>query len=350
MLLDHGGNIGNNKSIDFSSNINPLGPSKLVKDELARRVGDVVRYPDPECNEARIAISRYLGIDKDNIIVGNGSNELLHILPRAIGISCALIYQPTFSEYELSVRLSGARTRPILAKGEDDFCIDIKRIVKEAPPSGLVVLCNPNNPTGNIIKKNELMDLAFECKKRKTYLFIDEAFIEFAKGAGELTLAKEAGRNRYLLVLRSLTKFFSLPGLRAGYMVAHRGIIGKMKLLQPTWSVNSFSQAIISKCLSDSAFIKKSKNFIMKERRRVFDCLKAIKAIRPFEPGANFILCEILDKKMNSASLQRRLIKSGIVIRDCSNFKGLGSKFFRIAIRIKKENNHLLDRLEKIFR
>lgn len=359
MLLDHGGNIKRvidkyklpqNKIIDFSSNINPLGITPEIKNIISRSTHLINQYPDPECKSAREALSKYWGIDKDNLLLGNGSNELIHLIPRALKSSCALIYRPTFSEYELSIRLSGAKLIFLLSKEEDGFCIDIKKIISYVPRVDLIILCNPNNPTGYLLKRNELLNLVKVCQKNKTYLLVDEVFMEFVEDEEKHSLIKEVIQQKYLLVLRSFTKFFSLPGLRAGYLVANRDIIRKINLFQPTWSVNSLAQEIIAKGYPNPSFIKKTKGYVRKEREFLFKNLKRIKGIQVFYPTANFIFCKILGKKVSVESLFLRLVKSGVLIRDCSNFKGLNNYFFRISVRRRKENLYLIECLRTIFK
>jgi threonine-phosphate decarboxylase len=358
MLLEHGGNIKEvadrykipqNKIIDFSSNINPLGFPHKIRDIIPKRIHLIAQYPDPEFRCARQGFSNYLGVPQDNLLLGNGSNELIHLIPRALNCSYALIYQPTFSEYELSIRLSGAKPYFIFAEEKRDFCVDIDKIINYVPKVDLIILCNPNNPTGYLLKKDELLDLLSVCKKNETYLLIDEVFMEFVEDQNRSSLIKEAIQERYLLVLRSLTKFFSLPGLRIGYLIADKELIRKISLFQPTWSVNALAQEIAAHALIDLSFIKKTQEYIIKERDFLFTQLKKITGICPYSPSANFIFCKLLDKKLDSHSLFRHLIKYGIVVRDCSNFRGLDSRFFRVAVRKRKENLYLIESLSKIF-
>ena len=357
MLLEHGGNItkvintykiNSRKVIDFSSNINPAGITSDARKIISNTTGLLSHYPDPECSSARVALSDYLGINKNNILIGNGSNELIHLIPRALGCRDILIYQPVFSEYEASARLSGARIRYLFARETDGFRINLGKIIKCVSNVGLIILCNPNNPTGFFLKKNELLELIRVCSKNRTYLLIDETFIEFIEG--DCSLVKEAARYKYLLVLRSLTKFFSVPGLRIGYLVADKKIIKRVSLLQPTWSVNSFAQAIVTKTLLDKSFIRRSRDYVRRERNYLYKNFKKIKGISPYYSKANFVFCKITNQRYTASSLFKKLLKYGILIRDCSNFKGLGNCFFRVAVRKRKDNRRLIFCLAKIFR
>lgn len=355
MLLDHGGNIRRasdvhktlpHKIIDFSSNINPLGINQDIREIIAKDIDLIRHYPDPEYKLAREGLAKYLGVNKDNILIGNGSNELIHLVPRALGCRKALIYQPAFSEYELSIRLSGAKVHTLFAEERNDFYVDIRKVLIHLPKVDFIILCNPNNPTGNLLEKDRLLELVKACCKNRTYLFIDEVFIEFVKNS--YSLIKEAAFYKHILVLRSLTKFFSVPGLRIGYLVAHKDLLKKISLFQPTWSVNSFAQEVVAKGLVDSKFIKETKDYINKEKYSLFEQLQKIQGLLPYPPTANFIFCKILDKRLNSQSLSRRLLKCGILIRDCSNFKGLDQRFFRLAVRKRDDNDYLITCLKRI--
>lgn len=358
MLTRHGGNIkkigdlygiSRDMLIDFSSSINPLrtnhGLNSIIK--LNNRV--IIDYPDPDCILLRRALAGYTGLSRDNIVIGNGSNELIHLVPRALNCSSALICNPTFSEYALSLKLAGVKSYFLVSREENAFVFEIKKIARYVKKVNLVILCNPNNPTGNLLKKDALLELAAYCKKNKTFLLIDEVFMEFVDNEEVCSLKKEVVDNGYLLILRSLTKFFSLPGLRIGYLLADKKLIKKIGLFQPSWSVNGPAQAIAVERLQDANFIRKSKEYIKRERNFLFNELKQVRGIYPYYPSANFIFCKILAKRLNSKSLFSRLIKNGIIIRDCSNFEGLGSHFFRIAVKKRQDNLYLLSKLHNIF-
>lgn len=358
MISRHGGNIGavvdkykipEAKIIDFSSNVNPLGMSPGIRRTIKDGIDSLKQYPDPDCTFARVAISKYWGIEADNILLGNGSNELIHLAPRALGSKRVLICQPAFSEYELSVKASGAKPYFIFSKEKDDFSLDLKQIAAYAKKADMIMLCNPNNPTGNLFKKESLLSLAYACKKNKAYLFVDEVFMDLVDREHEYSLLQDAIKQKYILILRSFTKFFCLPGLRVGYMVAAKETLKRISSFQPSWSVNSLAQLAVRSGLDDGYFINSTKRHIRKEKSFMFNKLKGIKAIKAYYPNANFIFCKTLNKSISSKELFSRLIKSGILIRDCSNFRGLNKSFFRIAIRNRKDNCYLIECLKKIF-
>lgn len=350
MWLGHGGKVGQDKILDFSSNINPLGITAKIRDIIIQQIKFINRYPDPECKSARQNLGDYLKISRDNILIGNGSCEFIYLIPSALKCSSVFTYQPAFSEYSVAGQLCGVKNISLWADEKDGFAMDVEKIIKCAPKVNLIILCNPNNPTGHLLKKEGLLDLLKACQKNKTYLLIDEVFMEFVQAEEKYSLLKEAAKQKYLLVLRSLTKFFSLPGLRVGYLVADKEVLEKIKLFQPTWSVNTLAQGIISNRLFDGNFIKRTKAYVRKEKEFLFNRLQQIQGIEPFYPLANFIFCKITHERFNAYALSKCLIKSGILIRNCSNFQGLDSRFFRIAVRKRKENTYLIGCLKKILK
>lgn len=358
MLSGHGGNlkeiidkykIREDRLIDFSSNINPLGITPGINRVISRGVNLLKRYPDPQCSLARQALAEYWAADEENFLLGNGSNELIHLLPRALVCQRVLTCQPDFSEYESSVKLCGGKACFLFSNEKEDFCIDIKKVIDYVPRVSLIIFSNPNNPTGYLLKKERILNLVKACEKNKTYLVIDEVFMDFVDEESKFSLLNKSVKRKYLLVLRSFTKFFCLPGLRAGYLVGAKETIKKISSFQPTWSVNSLAQEVAARGLRDSSFIARTKKYFKKERGLLFNSLKEIKGIRPYKPSANFIFCKILNGKVNSRELFLRLMKSGIVIRDCSNFRGLDASFFRVAVRTRNDNLYLAESLRRIF-
>ncbi|MFH1190714.1 MAG: threonine-phosphate decarboxylase CobD [Candidatus Omnitrophota bacterium] len=362
----HGGNIGpylkvggrssknkvingeRSRTIDFSVNINPLGLSSKIEEAILENMGALLHYPDPNSKGLKSIISAFCDINQSNILVGNGSIELIHLIPRALKARNALIVGPTFSEYEFAVRSNGTRVFFAQAKEQDDFKIDSRKIKKSIPKADLIFICNPNNPTGYLMPKNELLDIFYICKKYNTTLVIDEAFIDFFANDKKITLVTEAAKYSRLLVIRSLTKFFALPGLRLGYLVGQRRIIEHLSKFQYPWNVNSLAQAIAKDVFKATEYMDLSKNFIAREKGYLFENLSEIEGLKVYSPAANFIFCKLENCKIrDSARLDNRLRKDGIIIRCCHNFRGLDDRFFRIAVRTRSENKRLISCLKK---
>lgn len=351
----HGGNIrkfeedyklNSGKIIDFSVSLNPLGLSNKVKSSILTTIDSVTHYPDVFYKDLKESIADYIGVKSKNILVGNGSVEFIYIIPRALSIKRALIPIPTFSEYESAVKLNSAGALFIKTYEKENFKIDVDKIVKKLNFVDSIFLCNPNNPTGYLIPKDEILFLIKRCDEKGIYLFIDEVFIEFVDEKYRFSGIKEIKKRKNLLILRSLTKFFNIPGLRIGYLIGNERLIKKIDEFQPPWSVNSIAEDVTKNVLKDFNYINKTKVYIKKERQRFFNELKRIKFLKLFlPPSANFIFCKLKDRTSNE--LCDKLAKHGIIIRDCSNFRGLNNKYVRFAIRKKEENDKLIKILDK---
>lgn len=219
----HGGNleramekygISAEEIIDFSANINPLGFSPKIREIIIKNLNQLSHYPDPECKEAKKEISHYFKIDYENIILGNGSTELIYLIVRNLKPKKVLIPIPTFYEYEKSLNNNNVSINFYKLIEKQEFAISIKEIISQLAGIDLVFLCNPNNPTGTFLHREEILILVKEIQRRKIFLFLDEVFIDLHE---EESFIKEVKNYNYLIILRSLTKFFGLPGLRIGF-------------------------------------------------------------------------------------------------------------------------------------
>lgn len=331
--------------IDFSANINPLGLPRGIEKTIKDNIKNILHYPDPENTELKMALSKYLNLSNKNIIVGNGSTELIYLTVYALMPKRALIVSPSFSEYEKALLSIDAKIKHLRLKEKDEFNIPIKEIIERLDEIELIFLCNPNNPTGKVISRDDMVYLLKKLRGKGITLILDEAFIDMVE---ENSLIALAPKNNNLLILRSLTKFFGLPGLRLGYGVGTKGLIKILENFRQPWSVNIFAQAIGAKLIQDEEFKRTSKEVLLKEKEFLYQGLCKIEEIVPYCSYANFILVKILTS-LSSERLQRRLLKKGILIRDCSNFRGLNNKFIRIAVRSRRENSKLINELRFIF-
>lgn len=340
--LLHGGNIYEIKRrykkdvIDFSANINPLGLTEDIKREFIRCYELIFHYPDAKDLIRQIA--GYWGIDEENILIGNGSIELIYLIAHAFKPEKALIPVPTFSEYERAVKSVGSKIRFLKLKETDSFTLNMTNLDR----ADISFISNPNNPTGNMLIKDRRFGL------KSSLIIIDEAFMDFLPDEGRHTFIPEAVNDKRFIVLRSFTKFFALPGLRIGYLVANKGLIRRLKQIQPPWSVNSIAQSLARILLNDKDYIERSRCFIAKEREFLFKELSKIKGLRPYQSVANFLLVKIFDDKISSSILTDELIQRGILIRDCSNFRGLNGRYFRVAVRTHNENIKFINALREV--
>lgn len=341
----HGGNIGKavekyglppDKIIDFSASINPLGMPPGARMAVRKNLDSIHHYPDPECKFLRNAISEYLKISPDNILTGNGSSEILSLIARAFKSKKVLIPMPAFSEYEKAARTERAKCVFVKAKEGQGFRLGTENIAKNIKGVDLLFICNPNNPTGILYTRKNMKYWADTCRISDTIMIVDEVFMDYVKNPLEHTMIMEAIHNSRILVIGSLTKFFAMPGLRLGYLIGTKTVLKKIRNYQPPWSVNSLAQAAGAEILRDKYFIEKSRRYMFGERLRFYRRLREIDGITPYLPEANFIFCKICG--ITSSDLCKRCAMEGILIRDCSNFRGLDNRFIRTAVMRRGEN------------
>lgn len=347
----HGGTCPQKNIIDFSVNINPLGLPKGVADRISDYRDCVLRYPDPSSERLKRRLAARHAVSPENVVIGNGSIELIHLIPRALKIKKALIAVPSFSEYEYAFKVNGSTVSFFKTSELEEFRLDIDAISARIPRRGYLVICNPNNPTGSLLSADEVMRLVRVCRKRDTVLISDEAFIDFTDAYRAEGVIAEAIHGRSLVILRSLTKIFAMPGLRLGYAIAHKEAIGKMTQHQYPWNVNGLAQRIGEMVLDDERYMRLTRTFIAEERRFVTGGLRAINGLKVYPPSANFVLCKLHSSTLHdSKELARRMSRDGICIRTCGNFRGLDERFFRVAIRNRRDNERLLNALGRAVR
>jgi len=318
--------------LDFSANINPLGPSPRVQEALAGV--DIAAYPDPHTLELREALALATGVAPQHIVTGNGSTELIHLLARAyLGAGdTAVILAPTFGEYEVACRLAGARVVFIRAEEANGFVWDVaaacRQIGQLAPK--LVFLCNPNNPTGVYLERHRVQALAEAAGEG--LLVVDEAYISFVAGGWSAAELLPRGN---VVVLRSLTKDHALTGLRLGYALCPGQVAQALRLHQPWWSVNAMAQVAGMAALSHPEHALRGRVCVEEARGYLRRELEAL-GLRPLPAAANFILARVGDAPRLRASLLAR----GICVRDCTSF-GL-PQYMRVAVRTIPECQRLV--------
>ncbi|NTW77454.1 MAG: threonine-phosphate decarboxylase, partial [Syntrophaceae bacterium] len=344
MTDKHGGNImklalAAGKSIedilDFSANINPLGAPDWLRPLISSSVSSLVHYPDPHCTELKNAIAERFGITPDEVIAGNGSTEILYLLPRVLSASRAIIPVPSYLDYASAVELSGIQVEKMPLKEEEEFALNIPHLAEKLRGDEMVIVGQPNNPTGFFCNDNELRKLAND--HPNTTFIVDESFINFIEGAQSLI----KNRPSNVVVLFSLTKFYAIPGLRLGFAVADRAIIEQLYKIIPPWTVNTIAQAVGTAAVKDTDYEAESKKFVLEERQWLQNELSNMSGLKVYPGSANFLLIKINRKDKSAPQLAEKLLKDGIAIRVCDNFAGLDEQFFRVAVRTREENIRL---------
>lgn len=325
--------------LDFSSNINPLGPSPRVRQAAAE--ADLSAYPDRECLVLREALAVQLGVDIDQLLVGNGSTELIHLLARARLRDQArcLIFAPTFGEYEAAAALAGAEIEHVWADAAEGFRWSMDAAVQtiEATRPAMVYLCNPNNPTGDYLDRESVERLSAAVGP-KGLLVLDTSYAPLADGAWDALPLLRLGN---VAVLRSMTKDHALAGVRLGYMAAPPAVVAATCSLQPSWSVNAVAQAVGLPALADQAHVTAARE-VIGEAKDYLEAQLAALGVPAVPSAANFMLVRVGD----ATGVRRALLRRRILVRDCTSF-GLPD-FIRIAVRRTEECARLVAALREV--
>lgn len=342
--------IPRNQLIDFSSNVNPLGISPKAKKELAQNLDLISTYPDRKYIQLRQKIAKYTGADFDLILVGNGSTELISLFITLIHPKKSLIIGPTYSEYEREIFLNGGKAEYYPLKEELNFQLDIEHLKTYLSDAiDLLVICNPNNPTGSYIAQKELSVILDYCASKNIFVMIDETYIEFVENMDEVTAIPLSKSYDNLIILRGISKFFSSPGLRFGYGICgNPELIKRMDEIKNPWTINILASFGAGIMLEDTEYIEATKTLIHSERNKIYNTLKKWKNIKVYKPSANFVLFKLLRDDITSSMVFEKLIEQHMIIRDASSFPFLDSRYMRFCFLLPEQNQKLLDALKDI--
>ncbi len=356
-MESHGGNIYKiaaklgyepSEIIDFSANINPLGLHPEIKEIILRNMELLPHYPDPEYGDLRRAIGESHNIPYEFVIPGNGATETIFLYCRSRRPKRSLIVAPTFSEYERALRESGSEIVFHELKEERNFVPNFHEIMDRVDSSfDLVVLCNPNNPTGVLCHGEELLTLAKHGEKFGTDLMVDESFLEFREDCQEISLISSDVPSN-IFILRSMTKIFAIPGLRVGYAISsNKKLMEKMTLLREPWTINILAAKVAQEMLDCRDYLEKTAQYLKDEIDFFIPKLRRLPWLKVYPPSVNYVLLKLLTP-MTAAQLREKLLSKKILIRDASNFKFLDDKFLRIAIKDRSSNESLIKAMEEL--
>ena len=343
----HGGNIyraakwaglDEHEIIDFSASINPLGVPESVLACIKEALKYLPNYPDPDAKQLTLAISRHFDINPQSILCGNGSTELIYLVIRALMPKKILVPCPTFSEYELAAG-NARKVIHYILDTKNNFTINPESFIRAmaADSVDMAILCNPNNPTGGILRKPDMLKISNAAGELNCRLVVDEAFIDFSP---DDSLINEADNNPYLIVLRSMTKFYALSGLRIGYGIFPLKLIDVMKKHKEPWTVNTLAQVAGVAAINDQPYKEETFKTIKAGRKTLEDGFRLLN-IPCFPSAANFYLIQ----PEKAPHIVETLGRKGILIRDCSNFRGLERSYARVAVKSESDNMRLLKEL-----
>ena len=353
--LQHGGNIhraaiqlqiSKHDIIDFSANINPLGLSIQLKNALIEGIEDIKYYPDPHYTSLMHTIAALEGISESKIVAGNGASEIIYEFIRVLEPKKSLILAPTFSEYERALRRIHCQVEYFYLEEDNSFQLD-DSFLEALYSVDLVIICNPNNPTSQLTEVPMMLQIIEACKEKSIQLIVDEAFIDFVENAKKSTMVPYIDHFDNLYIIKALTKFFAIPGLRIGYgITSNKSFLDRMNAEKQPWSINSMAALAGEIVLKDRSYMNESIDLINIERSYLYEGLKTIEKIKVFEPRANYILFKVLS---DGRDIESHLLRSRILIRSCSNYRNLSHVFYRVAVKDRKSNTTLMEKLREVF-
>ena len=323
MEIIHGGDIYRNRvALDFSVNVNPLGVPEKVEKALHDSIAECKNYPDIKCEKLKKAVAKMNGVSERYLLFGNGASELFMAIVHGLQPKKTVIPVPSFYGYEYAANAS---------TGEVIYSDDYAALTDDVD---LLFMANPNNPTGTLLDKEEIMQLLDYCKVRDIVVVLDECFIDFCKSTDSMISELEKYKN--LIIVRAFTKIFTIPGVRLGYlMCSNEMLLTKIQRHLPEWNISCFAQAAGVACAHEQDFIEKTVAFVETERNFLIKGLENC-GFKVFPSSTNFIL---FYTKMD---LYEPLLTRGILIRDCSNYRGLEKGYYRVAVKTREDNEKLL--------
>ncbi len=336
--------IAADQFLDFSASINPLGPSAFALQAIQDNLHRLAYYPEPSGIALKRALAEYLRIDEQYIVLANGSSELIYLCARMYASNRVIVLAPSFSEYGRGAE-NPCIIRINLNLGE--IALPLQEIAGNLEAGDLLFITNPNNPTGNLFHREELLQLLQLVNARQAKLVLDETLIDFV-GNIPASLREFSSQEPNLIILGSLTKFFALPGLRIGYALSSRENIQRMERLLPPWRMNTLALAAGTAAIQDREYIDKTISLISGERDFITGELNKIKGLAVYPSQANYILINVQGRGITARELQAKLGPEGILIRDCSDFYNLSPYHFRLAVRSREENQILIRTLRKV--
>lgn len=334
----------------FSANVNPLGISPLLRETLAKHVDAITNYPDRDYTQLRKSICAYTGANFENIIVGNGSTELISLFIQTTHPKKALILGPTYSEYEREISLEGGHTLYYPLKEENNFQMDVEDFCRQLNDSlDLLVLCNPNNPTSTAVARKDMRKILDCALQHGISVMVDETYEEFTPEGSKISSIPLTNNYNNLIVLRGISKFFAAPGLRLGYAVTgNPDLLKYINTKKNPWTINSLAEIAGCIMFSDKDYIDKTKALITGERQRMYETLSSWKTVKVYPSCTNFLLIRILREDVTSDMVFDHCIRKGLMIRDCATFPFLDSSYIRFCVMSPEKNDELLEAFREV--
>ncbi len=352
MSVVHGGNVfeiafrlgcAPEDILDYSASINPLGPPEGLLGELEQYFHRVRHYPDIRNLALVEALADFHGVSPEQVVVGNGSTELIYALPQTLGVYRAAAALPTFGEYRRAFEIQGGRVEKILTSPENLFQPTVAQIdaaLDAAVPPDAILATSPGSPSGCILPEAVRDRLLERCKAANVSCIVDEVFMDFCEDA---SMKEFLGDYPNLVLIRSMTKFYGIPGLRIGYLLTSEATARRVRERIPPWSVNTLAQIAGVYCLRQEEYRQATLRLVEDERSRMRAALDAVEGFRALPGRANYLVMELGEGLPSARTMRDDVLASDrILIRDCSSFEGMNDRYVRLAVRLPEENDRLL--------
>jgi len=325
--------------LDFSVNLNLLGPPAIIKEKWQELLESIEPYPSVQGDGIAHYYHTIYDISPDNFMAGNGSTELIYLIPRVLRLKHVAVFAPSFHDYERASLLSGAKVVRCLLSPHDGFAFPSEdQLIKLLKKVDALWVARPNNPTGNLFSMELILKLARMFPEK--WFIIDEAFIQFLDDwQSNSFLAAKPRPN--VLVLNSLTKFYAIAGLRLGGLMGSEPVISRLKNAKEPWTINGIADRVALLLIQCADYDDETRVAVREEKRRVFEGLKNLDGVIPFSSSANYILCQWV-KTGDLDDLLDYFLSNGVYVRDCRNFPGLEENFFRMGLKTADDNDRLL--------
>lgn len=338
------------KFLDFSANVNPLGPPRAAVRAARRALRAASAYPEPQAESLKEELAERLGLEPSFLTLGNGSTELIHNLARNLSLRRVLIVAPAFTEYARAAALAGAKVTHLSLEPSGGFRLRAEELARSAAQADVVFFCNPASPTGALYRREELLPVLAACREAGSILAVDESFMGFCdeEEAAVSSLAGMAGEEG-LVVFSTFTKIFALAGLRGpGWLAGPGGLVARLEKSAIPWRVNAAAAAAARACLADDHYLERTRRAVREWREELAAELEKYAIFHVFPSHANFLLLRKEGNKASTKALVDGLGRRGILVRHCADFHGLDESYIRVAIRRPRENRRLLAGLRKV--
>lgn len=335
--------------LPYASNVNPLGISPMARQAIIDNVDAIHSYPDRDYETLRQSIANYSGAKPEQLILGNGTSELITLTIQTIAPKKTLIIGPTYSEYGRAAKLAGSEVETYMLKNLDDFELDVDMFLKALNDSiDLLIICNPNNPTGTAITREQMDTILAKCLKHDIFVMVDETYVEFVREVALISSISLTRKYDNLIVLRSVSKFFAAPGLRLGYATtANEDFLHETDNGKNPWNINVYA-SVAGVMFEDDHYINLTKSLIQTERNLIYSALCSRKTIKVFKPQANFVLIKLLKENQTASEVFDYCIQRGFMVRDCTDYDGLGEKYIRFCFLKPEQNDNMVNTILEI--